>query len=257
MDLDESTVRESKVISKPAFETLVFLTFILLTILVTVGAVKLSRALGHQLNVGLIGGLGLPNMILSRIALDRVLKRFGLSRSGKTMERRGRTVAIPEGDVDDDEVVEVRFPKSFVRFLFLGCLAGCVLLAAGPRLVSQPDVWLAALCYPMSAFFGLGFLGFLFDRKPQAWADRDGITGYTAGNQFRRRFVAWSEIASCEIETFYDTFGKPVLTRPILKGWNGEPLMSLYLLYTSMEDQERLVKYIKARLPKPKDDFWE
>jgi len=33
--------------------------------------------------------------------------------------------------------------------------------------------------------------------------------------------------------------------------------MPLNLLYTSMEYQERLMKYIKAKLPKPKDDFWE
>ena len=37
--------------------------------------------------------------------------------------------------------------------------------------------------------------------------------------------------------------------------------MGLHLLYTKMEDQERLVNYIKAKLPKPKpmseDDFWE
>jgi hypothetical protein len=35
--------------------------------------------------------------------------------------------------------------------------------------------------------------------------------------------------------------------------------MALYLLYTKMKDQERLVKYIKAKLPKPKpqDDLWE
>lgn len=33
--------------------------------------------------------------------------------------------------------------------------------------------------------------------------------------------------------------------------------MTLYLLLTSMDDQERLVEYIRSRLPKPKDDLWE
>jgi hypothetical protein len=45
--------------------------------------------------------------------------------------------------------------------------------------------------------------------------------------------------------------------RPILKGWDDEPLIALNLLYTKVEDQERLVKYIKAKLPKPKGDLWE
>jgi hypothetical protein len=64
-------------------------------------------------------------------------------------------------------------------------------------------------------------------------------------------------VATCEIETYYDTFGKPVIIRPILKGCDGKDLMVLNLMYTKMEDQERLVKYIKAKLPKPKDDLCE
>lgn len=258
MTSDEATLEEPRTISKAAFETLVVLTFLVLTIGEMAIAVALSRALKSRFDKSTIGpALLFPTLILSRIAVDRVLRRFGLSRGGKTMERRGRTVAAPEGDVDDDEVVEVRFSRSFARFLFWGSLAVCVFLGVGLTLGPRQEPWVAVMGYILIAFFGLGLLNFLFDRKPQAWADRDGITGYTTGHQIRRRFVPWSEIASCEIETFYDTFGKPVLIRPILKGWNGEPLMPLYLLYTSMEDQERLVKYIKARLPKPKDDFWE
>ena len=64
-------------------------------------------------------------------------------------------------------------------------------------------------------------------------------------------------MATCEIETYFDTFGRPVFTRPTLKGWGGEALLSLNLLGVKMEDQERLVKYIKAKLPKPKDDCFE
>jgi hypothetical protein len=64
-------------------------------------------------------------------------------------------------------------------------------------------------------------------------------------------------VATCEIETYFDTFGKPIIIRPVLKGCDGEALLTLNLLYTKIEDQERLVKYIKARLPKPNDDFWE
>jgi hypothetical protein len=114
--------------------------------------------------------------------------------------------------------------------------------------------------YVWIGFVGLGAGYCFYERwwgKPQAWANASGITGYPVGFQYRRRFVPWSEVATCEIETFYDTFGKPVIIRPILKGSDGEPLIVLNLLYTKMEDQERLVKYIKAKLPKPGLDPWD
>jgi hypothetical protein len=66
-----------------------------------------------------------------------------------------------------------------------------------------------------------------------------------------------TDVATCEIETHYDTFGNPLIIRPILKGNDDETLLVLNLLCTKIEDQERLVKYIKAKLPKPKDDLWE
>jgi hypothetical protein len=43
----------------------------------------------------------------------------------------------------------------------------------------------------------------------------------------------------------------------ILKGWNDEPLITLNLQYTKLEERKRLVKYITAELPKPIDDLWE
>jgi hypothetical protein len=74
---------------------------------------------------------------------------------------------------------------------------------------------------------------------------------------FRRRFVPWSDVATCEIETYYDTFGSPAIIRPILKDSAGRELMSMDLLQTELQDQQRLVKYIQARLPKTKENFWE
>jgi hypothetical protein len=74
---------------------------------------------------------------------------------------------------------------------------------------------------------------------------------------FRRKFVPWSDMATCEIETHYDTFGSPAIIRPILKDSAGRELISLNLLSTEPQDQQRLVKYIQAKLPKTKEDFWE
>lgn len=102
MDSDDVMLKEPRSISKAAFETLVFVTFVLLSIVETVAAIGLSRALGHRFEGGWIAGMGFPNLILSRLAVDRVLKLFGLSRSGKTTERRGRTILELERRAPDD-----------------------------------------------------------------------------------------------------------------------------------------------------------
>ena len=78
------------------------------------------------------------------------------------------------------------------------------------------DPWDVVLGLLLGAFFGLGAINIWWDRKPQAWADRHGITGYPSGLHLYRRFVPWSDVATCEIETFSNTYGEPVLVRPIL-----------------------------------------
>jgi hypothetical protein len=107
-------------------------------------------------------------------------------------------------------------------------------------------------------FFAVVFVNLIFDWKtPQARADSDGITGYPSTRAWRRKFVPWSEVMTCEIQTVHNTFGKPVFLLPILKGRNGETLMRLNMMYVKLEDQERIVKYIKAKLPKSQIDPWE
>lgn len=258
--LDEATEQQPRTVSKAAFGCLSWtLCFVILLIEFAV-ALAASRSLGVRIEPGWIGGMAFPNLILAKVAADGILKLVGLSRSGKTIEARGRTVAFPEGEIDDDEVVEVRCPSSLITGLGVAfvicCLLIILLLAAIPHRQMEGIGW----AYALLGFFGLGAVYFLYEGrwgKPQAWADASGITGYPVGPCFRRRCFPWSDVAMCEIETYYDTFGKPVIIRPILKGWHGEPLIVLNLMYTRMEDQERLVKYIKARLPKPKDDLWE
>ena len=202
------------------------------------------------------------NIILARIVADGVLKRFGLSRSGKTLEVRGRTTAIPEGEIADDEVVEVRCSTSLTAWAWVGvmclgfALIGALVVAFAPLDQTEGLGW----GYAIIAVFGLVVGGCLYESqwgKPQAWADGAGITGYPVGHHVRRKFVPWSSVATCEIETCFDTFGEAAIVRPILIGGDGETLLMLNLLFTKVEDQERLVKYIKAKLPKPKVDFWE
>jgi hypothetical protein len=194
--------------------------------------------------------------MLARLAVDRVLRRFGLSRSGKTLEVRRKAALDPDGEAADDEIVEVRIREPIKRFLLFSCPLMCIFFVSAATFAFDREPWTRAVSYLMGAFFGLGTLNILWDRKPQAWADRDGVTGYPNGLS-SRRFVPWSAVAACEIETYFDTFGKPSIIRPTLMGRDGEPLLTLYLLFTNFEDQERLVKYIRAKLPKPNLDLFD
>jgi hypothetical protein len=258
--LAEAVREQPRTVSKTTFVCLYWTLLLVILLAEFAVAAVISKSLGIRLEGVWIGGLGILNLILSKVAADRILKLMGLSRSGKTVEARGRTVALPEGEVGDDEVVEVRCPPSLIMGLGVALLALCLLIALILYAVPHGQMEGGGWAYVLIGFFGLG-AGYCFYERwwgtPQARADSSGITGLPVGYHMRSRFVPWSDVATCEIETYYDTFGKPVIIRPILKGSDGEPLMKLNLMYTTMDDQERLVKYIKAKLPKPKYDFWE
>jgi hypothetical protein len=262
IDADDATEQRPKTVSKAAFACMSWTLFILIVITESACTMFLTRRLGVRLDSSWLGGLGMLNLILAKVATDGILKLMGLSRSGKTFEARGRTVAFSEGEVADDEVVELRYPSSFITGLGVACLAFCLVMAVLLITVPHDKMKGVGWAYFIIGFFGLG-AGYCFYArlwgKPHARADSTGITGIPVGFHLSLRFVSWSDVATCEIETYYDTFGKPVIIKPTLKGYNDENLMALNLMYTKMDDQERLVKYIKAKLPKPKpkDDLWE
>lgn len=264
MTSDDVSVQEPGTISRRAFRRLVvalgFAFLIPELIVLTVACRVFGFRHDHGWIAGLPGGLSVLNTTLAYVATDRILKRFGLSRSGKTMEVRGKTVAHAEGEVFADELIEVRFHSSHFIGLGLTCLV-CSLVMALIFVVISRDRMIggcyACITVALSGFLGgtclyLGLWG-----KPRVWADADGITGHPLGFNIGHRSVSWSAVATCEIQTVFNTFGKPILIRPTLKGYDGNSLLALDLSYTKMEDQERLVKFIKARLPKSKEDFWE
>ena len=130
-------------------------------------------------------------------------------------------------------------------------------MASVLALIQLPP-WETAGCWIVLVFLGAFGLSAWWDGKtPQVRADASGILGYPLGMSFRRKFVPWSDVATCEIETYYNTFGSLAIIRPILKDSSGRELLSLNLLYTQPQDQQRLVKYIQAKLPKTKEDYWE
>jgi hypothetical protein len=69
--------------------------------------------------------------------------------------------------------------------------------------------------------------------------------------------VHWSQIKACQIVTYYNRWGKPIVTLPVFKDLLGKELLSLDLLAIKMADQERLVKFIKTRLPRSPVETWD
>lgn len=205
--------KEARTISKWMFHCLVFGVMTALFVTEMIAVIALVRIWGLRIESYLLGGLAMVSVPAAYLIVDRLLlKPLGYSKSGKTLEVRSPTQLIAEGELGDDEVVELHLAQGALIELGLASLAR---------------------------------------------ADASGITGHGAGFDPRRKFVPWSKVATCEVETYHDSFGAPAFIRPIFKGSNGETLLVLDLSLTNIKDQQRLVNYIKAKLPKPKDDLFD
>jgi hypothetical protein len=197
------------------------------------------------------------NWVLAALAIDRFLKTIDLSRSGTSIEIWGQNVASREHSFADQEVIEFVLDRSTIRSNL--CASVIVPLLA---------IFLIVCCSNNSELFFVGCVGFVFciGFGIRIWwasdgclvrADRQSVFGYPARFAIHRRLLHWSEIASCEIITRFDTFGKPFHIVPVFKDAFGRTLMRLSLCDVPMEFQERLLKHIKARLPKARVDLAE
>lgn len=207
---------------------------------------------------GVASGVAVGNVILARLGADRIFKWLGYSRSRRFHETQAKMLANPEGFVADDEVVEVHPPMSLVRGLIWMCLAFCLVSVLSLILDRAGEVRHSPYPYALIALFGSLAFGLPWTRNDcKARADIEGIFGCPFGCHFRRKMVPWSEIETCELVTHHDTFGNLVLIVPVFKDASGTDVLKLDLTATPIEDQERLVKYIKARLPKSKHELAE
>jgi len=243
---------EPRTISKRAYNRLVLLLATGMVIAVNLVVIFLARAFQvriHPFVMGGLNGLAIVYTMLAKALVERFLRRFDLTRSGKAVEIHARSPFGLYEEVEIGDVVEARAPQSLIVFLLVGAPIFILFFFAASRLFPEGS-WMRWLMLGMAAFFLICFIENILDYgKPIAWVDADGATGYPSHRALWRKFVPWSDIFSCEVETRYDTFGKPILLRPILKGRHGETLMKLYLIYTPMIEQERVVKYIKTKLP--------
>lgn len=251
-------MNEPKTVSKETFGCLRFSLMILFAVAANVVAACLSVAFGFRFEGGWLSGLAIVYLTLSHVAADKILKWFGLSRSGVAVEVRSRSSWESQDDAPIGDVAEARISGGTKAFVLITTpIMGMFFLAAPLYLEEKHGVmrWLGPV---MGVLFLTGFAYWLWDwNSPQARADAEGITGYPSHRAIRRVFVPWSDVLTCEIQTIYDTFGQATLLVPILRGHNGETLMRLNLLYTPMVEQDRIVKFIKSKLPKPQVDPWE
>ena len=157
--------------------------------------------------------LGVANWLFSWHAADRFYKRAGLSLSGKTTEIWERTPSELEY-ADDGETVELVLSRSEVRINFVLGLLLCILIMLGGWFFRS--VWILAILAPV----GSVLLGCMAIQQWFAWdgcvlrADSEGVLGFPSRLALRRQWLAWSQVAVCEITTHYDTFGAHLPHRP-------------------------------------------
>jgi hypothetical protein len=195
--------------------------------------------------------LGAANWLFSWYVADRFYKGAGLSLSGKNTEVWERTPSDRECTPDDCEAVELVLVRSEVRINFVMGLLLCILMMLGGYFFRTE--WMLAILAPVGGVF----LGSLAIQQWFAWdgcvlrADSKGVLGLPRRFALRRHWLPWSEIASCEITTHYDTFGAPCLVVPVFKDDFGRTLMRMSLFgglaSMTIEHQQRLAKYIKVR----------
>jgi hypothetical protein len=250
-------MEKSKFVPKPAFSRFAFYFWVFIAVFVLMVlemslVIWISVRLGHpEIDAGhSILALNVLNWPLALVGVDRILKWFGHSWSGNSREFQSRMLVQPEGNVEDHEVVEVNCRKSDTYVLILISLF--IWLGSVSLLIFTPSWGTRDLIIGIDglAFGAMGLLSWSARNECRVRANFQGIFGLPLGFHFRRKFVPWSEIETCEIVTHHNTFGDRILIQPVFKDRLGKELLNLDLRFLKSTDQDRLVKYIKAKLPK-------
>jgi hypothetical protein len=266
-------VSDSDLVPRPVFWLWTAVVFILLVLAVIVVSDMVARSLWHRrVPEGFGAAIGMVATVLAPWLVDRALRLFGASRSGRTVERRGRVRLTPAED-DTAGVVELFYRRR--DLIAHGILAFLVLLLAGIGLVAlglhdHDAVWRVA-GFVLGPLFILGGIWAGVDCARELWRgqpylriDPDGVTGVPASQKtsLRRTFVPWSRIATCEVETVRDTWGRVTTSMAIFQDAEGRPLLTTPLTWpwaaSAYEaEHSQALKAIRARLPKPADVAWE
>lgn len=191
------------------------------------------------------------SIILAWPLTNALLKHQGRSAGGWTTEVRERIVRLPEDVVGPDEVIVHSASRSEL-YINTATLLILVPLATGLGWPCSDRGLIDGL--PFVAFDGLAgaFLLSAWWNRDRPWlrADAHGLLASCGRLGLRRRFVEWEDVRACELTTIYAPWGEVAGYRTRLLGETGEILLDNRLAGVPRAERERVVKYIRAKLPK-------
>ncbi len=185
-----------------------------------------------------------PILLVSTVLILGVVTAIAwimmMRRSGASMGRQSIEIIERSGVCDRSALirgeVQVGTRKSFVRSMRF--FYSTITL-----------VYVASLFAP---FWPIGIVGILMFGTGAIYCWRSdwivaqaNAEGITATDRNRKRFVAWSEIASCDVVTVHSMYGKFVSRYPVLKDAQGKSVFSTTFSYASQEDKDRLIEFIR------------
>ena len=200
---------------------------------------------------------GLVCQLATRPLLNRLLRWRGRTPPARQVATWAREPLVPAGE-PEAEVVEAGVDRNSLLIgigagLFGACFFGGLLLASRSVIPPAQGDGLDRVMVAFMACFVLAALWLLIVGwwiRPTVRVDAAGVWGYPRDLAVRRRFIPWSAIAACDLETWHNPDGKPIGTRPILLGPAGERLIRLDMTGLARADRDRLIRAIAARLPR-------
>ena len=194
---------------------------------------------------GMLSGLNLP---ISLAAYEWILKLCGKSRRGQLVEIQMCADCETSAPVGDVITVELAggFHRQYLTASVLMSASALALIFVAPESIRTPFFWICVVAAPLNSIY---FLALWIRGIQKVRSDANQIQGYPSPRSLRWNFVSWVDIATCEILTRWDSAGNTTLVRPVFKDAYGATLMRLDLTGVAETDRNRLVKYIKVRLP--------
>ncbi len=201
-----------------------------------------------QFVIGFVAGVSL---FVAFILGDRFFLACGKSLSGSSVVTWDRLIAEEERFVAPSLAVEYGYDRQSLLVTSLLCHLFCLvvmflLFLARPGMFGFFLAGAMIVASEISGFWWLSREGSIMR------VDHGGVFGYPTGLPFTRKLVPWSEIASCDLITLYDPSGRVVCFVPVFKNQASEALLKLNLAQVPLIDQERIVRYIKMKLPVPR-----
>ncbi len=130
--------------------------------------------------------------------------------------------------------------------------AACWTLLIASVLIAVPrnqfrDIEIVYVFLVLSAWVTIGLAVPRPSRKPVLILDANGINFYGIKH-------TWNEVESCKVEAAFSGIGKAMRMQLALIGHDGQ-LFEFTLLEFRRADQQKIIMYIKSKLPPEKDSY--